>query len=186
MKQQMNKVNADENKVAWEPFLEKMPVFGTLKKSYNFEWPTQDMVEKWPLDRNIQLQRIQSNWSSLKSIQFYLTQDITGAELAASERSVIDKDIMLNIAPLPGEKRSVPIIEIGVKQTGQLKIEGLRFKYATGDIHTIYQSEGPQSGIWKVKPVPEGYEIIGLYGESDQDSIYSLGFIIWKPNPEAF
>ena len=35
------------------------------------------------------------------------------------------------------------------------------------------------------KAIPEGYEIIGMYGEEKQGVILSLGLLLWKPNPFA-
>ena len=35
------------------------------------------------------------------------------------------------------------------------------------------------------KIIPDGYEIIGIYGDQTEDRLKSFGFIIWKPNPDA-
>ena len=61
----------------WEPQLEKMPIFGRQTPSYNFEWPTLYQVQKWNHSRKIELQRITTNWSALRSIQFHLTSNIS-------------------------------------------------------------------------------------------------------------
>lgn len=63
-----------------------------------------------------------------------------------------------------------------------LTIEGLRFKYKSGGWHTIYDAN---EGRWKSQPVEEGMEIIGLFGNADEDRIHTLGFMLWKPNPLA-
>ena len=166
-----------------------MTAFGAFRKdnNYSFEWPTMYQVEKWNCERNIQLKRIASNWSSLRSIQLFFTGDIESESLDCGVRSEMDirKEIMLNVEALPGQKRSVPITEVSVKMTNDKSIYGLRFKYATGDYHTLYEVE---SGDWKSKAIPEGKEIIGLYGDynEDADKINALGFILWTPNPFAF
>jgi len=165
-----------------------MAAFGAFRKDadYAFEWPTMYQVEKWNLDRKIQLKRIASNWSSLRNIQLFFTSDIESDSLDCGVRSEMDirKEIMLNVEAPPGQKRSVPITEISVKMTNDKSIYGLRLKYATGDIHTLYEVE---SGDWKTKAIPEGKEIIGLYGDysEDEEKINTLGFILWQPNPFA-
>lgn len=42
-------------------------------------------------------------------------------------------------------------------------------------------------GNWKAKQIPQGKEIIGLYGDFDEteERINTLGFILWTPNPQA-
>jgi len=91
---------------------------------------------------------------------------------------------MLNIVPPPGQQNPVPIVEVGLKMSASMAIYGLRLKYASGDIYTLYESA---DGHWKGKPIPAGKEIIGLYGDFDDDGerITSLGFILWEPNPVA-
>ena len=41
---------------------------------------------------------------------------------------------------------------------------------------------------WVIREIPTDSEIIGLYMSKDGNSEYiqSLGFVIWKPNPNAF
>ena len=40
---------------------------------------------------------------------------------------------------------------------------------------------------WKYQTIPEGREIIGVYGNKSKSpySFKQLGFILWKPNPLA-
>ncbi len=143
-------------------------------------------VERWNLDRKIQLQRITSHWSALRSIQLHLTGDVMSEAFDSGSRSEIDtrKEIMLNTEALPGQKRSVPIVEVNVKLANDMSIYGLRLKYATGDVHTLYEIE---KGQWKSRAIPEGKEIVGLYGDFDEsgERITTLGFIVWEPNPFA-
>ena len=40
-------------------------------------------------------------------------------------------------------------------------------------------------GEWETIEIPDGYEIIGLYGCASEEFLTSLGFIIWIPNPFA-
>ena len=47
---------------------------------------------------------------------------------------------------------------------------------------TLYEADG---GVWKTMEVPAGKDIIGLYGNEEEDRIYSLGFIVWEANPNA-
>mmetsp|Transcript_13776 Transcript_13776/g.17409 ORF Transcript_13776/g.17409 Transcript_13776/m.17409 type:complete len:93 (+) Transcript_13776:909-1187(+) len=91
---------------------------------------------------------------------------------------------MLNVVPPPGQQKTVPITEVGIKLTGEMMIYGLRLKYATGDIYTLFESA---DGNWKAKQIPAGKEIIGLYGDFDEtgERINTLGFILWTPNPQA-
>ena len=94
------------------------------------------------------------------------------------------KEFNLNVVPPPGQQKTIPIVEVGVKLSSDMKIYGLRIKYATGDYYTMY--EGPE-GNWKAKAIGEGKEIIGLYGDFDEseEHITTLGFILWEPNPHA-
>ena len=38
---------------------------------------------------------------------------------------------------------------------------------------------------WITQDVPDGWEVIGFYGDTTQDSLRRLGFILWRPNPLA-
>ncbi len=71
-----------------------------------------------------------------------------------------------------------------MKLANDMSIYGLRLKYATGDVHTLYEIE---KGQWKSRAIPEGKEIVGLYGDFDDsgEKITTLGFIVWEPNPFA-
>jgi hypothetical protein len=71
-----------------------------------------------------------------------------------------------------------------VKLASDMCIYGLKLKYATGDIHTLYEID---KGQWKTRNIPDGKEIIGLYGDFDEsgEKIACLGFIVWEPNPFA-
>ena len=44
-------------------------------------------------------------------------------------------------------------------------------------------------GEWVTKDVPEGKEIIGVYGGTGKDDadndLFRLGFIVWTPNPAS-
>ena len=161
----------------WTPVLEKLGVFGKLcKEGYNFEWPSKYLVEQWPTQRKIKLCRITTNWTSLRSIQIQLTPNLLSEEMAASEKGATNKEYMENT-------QGAPITEIGVKINGQMQIYGIKFIYATGDVHILFEGEG---GLWKTRQIPAGKEIIGIYGNSGEDRIYSLGFIVWTPNPIAF
>jgi len=75
-------------------------------------------------------------------------------------------------------------MEIGLKLSSNMRIHGLRIKYAAGDYYTMFEAE---QGNWKAKTIPEGKEIIGLYGDFDDsgEHITTLGFILWSPNPQA-
>jgi hypothetical protein len=81
----------------WTPVLEKLGVFDKLcKEGYNFEWPSQYLVEQWPTTRKIKLCRITTNWTSLRSIQIQLTPNLLSEEMAASEKDAINKEYMEN------------------------------------------------------------------------------------------
>ena len=175
-------LNNPDSAYTWEPNLEKMPCFGRQQKSYNFEWPTLYQVQQWNHDRKIELQRITTNWSSLRSIQLHLTGNISSTELAASQRGDFDRENMMNINIPPNQKRSVPITEIGIKMSSSLQFYGIKFTYATGDVFTLFEADG---GLWKTKQIPKGKDIIGIYGNADEDRLYSLGFIVWEPNAQA-
>ena len=99
----------------WQPLVEKMPLFGKLRPSYNFEWPTQYMVEHWETNSRIQLQRLTTNWTSLRSLQMHLVGGIKSPELAAKTRGDTDKDNMLNISVNPMTGKSVPIAKVCIK-----------------------------------------------------------------------
>lgn len=106
------------------------------------------------------------NWTSLRSMQLHFTNEISSEPLDTGYRSEPDihKEFMLNCVPPPGQQKTVPIVEIGVKMSKDMYIYGLRLKYASGDAMTLYEGN---DGHWKVKPVPAGKEIIGLYGDFD-------------------
>jgi len=160
----------------WTPVVERLGCFGKqCKEGYNFEWPTQYMVDRWPTDRKIKLCRITTNWTSLRAIQMHLTPNFKSDEMACEEKAMNNKEFMVNT-------QGAPMTEIGVKMNGQMQIYGLRFTYATGDVHNLFEADG---GIWKTRPIPAGKEIIGIYGNAGEERIYSLGFIIWTPNPMA-
>lgn len=112
----------------------------------------------------------------------HFTEDISSSEMSANEVGYIAKDNLLNISIPRGQKHSVPITQIGLKINGQHLIYGLRFTYETGDVHTLFEAD---SGRWFDKAVPEEREIIGIYGQANEDRIKSLGFILWNPNPRA-
>ena len=188
MKQQLA-LNNPDIVGQWEPRLEKMTAFGQAIRpdgKFAFEWPTEYQVSYWNLDRKIQLQRISTNWTSLRCIQLHFTNDISSEPLDTGYRSEPDifKEFMLNVVPPPGQQKTVPITEVGVKLTGEMQIYGLRIKYATGDYYTMFESP---DGNWKAKQIPQGKEIIGLYGDFDEteERINTLGFILWTPNPQA-
>ena len=161
----------------WGPRIEKMAFFGRRSPdgNFNFEWPSQFQVTNWPLDRKIKLQRISSTWTSLRSLQFHLTGNISSGEMACQEIGTIEKAIMMNV-------NAPPMKQVHVKLNGQMQIYGLRFTYMTGDVHTLFEGDG---GLWKTKDIPHGKEIIGFYGNAFEERIHSLGFILWTPNPDA-
>ena len=50
-----------------------------------------------------------------------------------------------------------------------------------------WNGEVPGHITWKYQKIPEGQEIIGVYGNKTKGgySIKQLGFVMWKPNPLA-
>ena len=98
--------------------------------------------------------------------------------MQASELGDVDKEYIINTG-------AAPITAVSVKLTGQMQIYGLKFTYASGDEHMLYEAEGVNNGLWKTREIPKGKEIVGFYGNSDENRIYSLGFIVWSPNPTA-
>ena len=76
------------------------------------------------------------------------------------------KEFNLNVTPPPGQQTVIPIVEVGVKLTSNMHIYGLRIKYASGDVYTMFEGS---EGNWKAKAIGEGKEIIGLYGDFDEE-----------------
>ena len=120
MRQEMAAINPMQLDKKWRPLLERMPIFGRKDSegSYNFEWPTQYQIEQWDLSRRIQLERVTTNWTSLRSIQLHFTEDISSRELSANEIGYIAKDNLLNISVPRGQTRSIPITKVGLKING--------------------------------------------------------------------
>ena len=133
-------------------------------------------------DRKIQLQGLSTNWTALRSIQLHFTGGISSEELAASERGNVDREFTMNLTVPHGQSKPIPITDVAIKVTGTQQIYGIKFTYATGANNILFEAD---AGTWKTKPIPKGKEIIGLYGNANEEHIYSLGFILWEPNPMA-
>lgn len=159
----------------WEPKLERLMAFGRRATEFNFEWPTQFDISKWPFDRKIKMSRIKTNWTSLRSFQMTLTPNLTSPTMQASELGNVDKEYVMNV-------QGAPITSVSVKLTGQMQIYGIKFTYSTGDVHVLFEADG---GLWKEREIPKGKQIVGFYGNADEDRINTLGFIVWTPNPNA-
>ena len=68
---------------------------------------------------------------------------------------------------------------------GYGKIFGLKMTDSEG-AEIFNATFGYNNANWQIREIPEDQEIIGFYCNSN-DFYYmkSLGFITWKPNPEA-
>ena len=78
------------------------------------------MVEHWETDSRIQLQRLTTNWTSLRALKVHLLGGISSPELAASSRGDLDKDNMLNISVNPMTGKSVPISKVCIKMSSDV------------------------------------------------------------------
>ena len=51
---------------------------------------------------------------------------------------------------------------------------------------TFWTSGTTDELVWEVQSIPEGEEIIGVYANNENEmKLMSLGFMTWKPNPNA-
>ena len=48
-------------------------------------------------------------------------------------------------------------------------------------LHLNWLEFNPIIAEWKYQEIPEGKEIIGLYGRKESELIVSLGLILWTP-----
>ena len=146
----------------WKPALSLIPVFGEKYKDtdWNFMWPQEQDLETWPLDRKIKLARINTAWTSMRSIQMHFTQNVSSPEYACNENEqsetdnqsayIFRKEQVINT-------QGVPIKEIGVKLNANQMIYGLKFVYTTGDVLILHEAaDGKNCGQWRFREVPAG------------------------------
>ena len=151
-------------------------------------FPTREHLKKMPLDRVIKLRGI-----AVTTHTDFGNERITGLRLLFTngvesqcfgrEEQDDDKAVVSEI-PIDSAIRQISI------KVGYGAIQGIRLIDGKGK-YIIDQTYCP-FGVWNTQEIPEGMEIIGaqcLLGKLTSITTYSyikwIGFLLWKPNPNA-
>ena len=116
--------------------------------------------------------------SSLTKMRMFFTNGVTSRAYQSTGSNVRDYTRELNI------KQKIKKIALRLRSADNL-IWGVTLTESNGE--EVAKWENEHQGDRRVaQEIPDGYEIIGMYGNDSGDRITSLGFILWTPNPVAF
>ena len=68
----------------------------------------------------------------------------------------------------------------GLVETAQ-NVWGIKFLDGWGDV--LFCQQWSNRGFqWVEQRVPDGYEVIGFFGNTQEEALRKFSFILWKPN----
>ena len=171
-----------EGLFTFEPKFVKLPTMGEQRFS-DFESPTVDQLKLYPLKKEIKLCQIgfKTNGMNLSGIQLMFTNGVEtplfeAANAVNKELQTFDIDITKRIK------------KIGILVSNSNYIFGIKFiDEKNREILDEWWQMDNDNIKWYYQTIPDGQEIIGLYGNKTISpySIKQLGFVLWKPNPVA-
>ena len=115
--------------------------------------------------------------SSLTSVKLFFTHGVESLAYQSSGANNKDYTREIDIT------RKIKKISLRLRSADNL-IWGIIFYDPKGNEVAKWENEN-QGDRRVAQEIPEGYEIIGMYGNDSSDRITSLGFILWTPNPVA-
>ena len=139
----------------------------------NFESITLEKLKALSTDKPIKLQQVNYYTANMTMIDLLFTNGLESATFKSSNVSGSKKEIKLDI--------SKQIKKVAIR-TGSGRLNGIKFLDEKDN--EIVQHVGSNTGDWTEKELPQGFEIIGVYGNTAKPySEIQIGFLIWNPKP---
>ena len=186
------------------PILSKLNMMDDIGKT-SFDWPKQADTNQMPIHQKVQLERIAyEHGEGLTSIQLqfsngfktpFFNKAVDPSETVQAAKTVTTVEID---PAKPIRKVCLQVAKVGVADSTLFgdkttKLFGLRL--LDGDDKPIAELNwgGKEGYDWLTSEVPEGQEIIGLFGNTSQGGLFGessagghitgLGFRLWTPSP---
>ena len=162
--------------------LKKMRLVGAAKSAVNFEWPKQEELEQIPNLESLKLNSISfKQGKALKGIKLGFTDGIESPLFEAEKGSSL---LDLQTAKIDTTKKISRIALLVTKSKTKHMIWGIKLYGENEDeilVHLNWLDFNPDIAEWVFQDVPDGKEVIGVYGRKEKELIVSLGFILWTP-----
>ena len=189
-----------------KPTLSELNLMDNIGKT-SFDWPKRADTDQMPLHKKVRLERIAyEHGEGLNSIQLQFSNGLKtpffNKAADPAERAEAAKTVTtVEIDPTkPIRKVCLQVAKVGVADSTLFgdkttKLFGLRL--LDGDDKTIAEVNwgGKEGYEWSTSEVPEGQEIIGVFGNTSQGGLFGessagghitgLGFRLWTPSPYA-
>ena len=157
MKTQLQEMSGSFNNNWTFEELRKFPLTNNIEK-INFESVTFEKLESLPRDKPIKLQRFNCYYTALSKIELFFTNELESAAYQNTTHTPSRKEYELTW------DASKEIKKISIKFEGKV-VRGLKFLDEKDSEIVKWDSE--TGGTWSdAKSIPEGFEIIGIYGDT--------------------